>query len=164
MLRDLRVAARDGTVLRVNVVLPPRDGRFPVPMSAHPYGKDNLPTRRGRRWRVSVQYRILRQTSRVRFSSLTGWEAPDPAWWAARDAAGRPVSGSPLGGHGALLARRCERSPVGGGCQSDVAGEQAPEGSGVGVPDGEHRFLHAQPSLQHALGLRDPEVLKVFQG
>jgi uncharacterized protein len=53
-------------------------------MSAHPYGKDNLPTRRGRRWRVSAQYRILRQTSRVRFSSLTGWEAPDPAWWAVQ--------------------------------------------------------------------------------
>ncbi len=26
----------------------------------------------------------MRQTSRVRFSSLTGWEAPDPAWWAAQ--------------------------------------------------------------------------------
>ena len=84
VLRDLRVAARDGTALRVNVVLPPGDGRFPVLMSAHPYGKDNLPARRGRRWRVSAQYRILRQTSRVRFSSLTGWEAPDPAWWAAQ--------------------------------------------------------------------------------
>ena len=33
--------------------------------------------------RVSVQYRMLRQTGPVRFSSLTGWEAPDPAWWAA---------------------------------------------------------------------------------
>ena len=53
-------------------------------MSAHPYGKDNLPRRRGRGWRVSVQYRVLRQTARVRFSSLTGWEAPDPAWWAAQ--------------------------------------------------------------------------------
>ena len=84
VLRDLRVAARDGTALRVNVVLPPGDGRLPVLMSAHPYGKDNLPTRRGRRWRVSAQYRILRQTSRVRFSSLTGWEAPDPAWWAGQ--------------------------------------------------------------------------------
>ena len=84
MLRDLPVAVRDGTVLRVNVVLPTGGGRFPVLMSAHPYGKDNLPTRRGRRWRVSAQYRILRQTGRVRFSSLTGWEAPDPAWWAAQ--------------------------------------------------------------------------------
>ena len=53
-------------------------------MSAHPYGKDNLPARRGRGWRVSIQYRMLRQTERVRFSSLTGWEAPDPAWWAAQ--------------------------------------------------------------------------------
>jgi uncharacterized protein len=84
VLRDLPVAVRDGTVLRVNVVLPAEGGRFPVLLSAHPYGKDNLPSRRGGRWRVSVQYRILRQTGRVRFSSLTGWEAPDPAWWAAQ--------------------------------------------------------------------------------
>ena len=84
VLRDLPVAVRDGTVLRVNVVLPTGGGRFPVLMSAHPYGKDHLPTRRGRRWRVSAQYRILRQASRVWFSSLTGWEAPDPAWWAAQ--------------------------------------------------------------------------------
>jgi uncharacterized protein len=84
VLRDLPVAVRDGTTLRVNVVLPAGGGRFPVLLSAHPYGKDNLPTRRGRRWRVSIQYRMLRQTSPVRFSSLTGWEAPDPAWWAAQ--------------------------------------------------------------------------------
>ena len=84
LLRNLPVAVRDGTTLRVNVVLPAGDGRFPVLVSAHPYGKDNLPSLRGRRWRVSVQYRMLRQTGRVRFSSLTGWEAPDPAWWAAQ--------------------------------------------------------------------------------
>jgi len=84
VLRDLPVLVRDGTTLRVNVVLPAGGRRFPVLMSAHPYGKDNLPQRRGRGWRVSVQYRILRQTGPVRFSSLTGWEAPDPAWWAAQ--------------------------------------------------------------------------------
>jgi len=84
VLRDLPVAVRDSTVLRVNVVLPAGGGRFPVLMSAHPYGKDDLPTRRGRRWRVSVQYRMMRQTGRVRFSSLTGWEGPDPAWWAGQ--------------------------------------------------------------------------------
>jgi predicted acyl esterase len=82
LLRDLPVQVRDGTTLRVNVVLPSGGGRFPVLMSAHPYGKDNLPARRGRGYRVSVQYRMLRQPQRVRFSSLTGWEAPDPAWWA----------------------------------------------------------------------------------
>ena len=84
VLRDLPVTVRDGTILRVNVVLPPGGGRFPVLMSAHPYGKDNLPRRRGRGWQVSVQYRVLRQTGPVRFSSLTGWEAPDPAWWTAQ--------------------------------------------------------------------------------
>ena len=83
-LHDVPVVVRDGTTLRVNVVLPAGRGRFPVLMSAHPYGKDNLPQRRGGGWRVSVQYRILRQTCAVRFSSLTGWEAPDPAWWAAQ--------------------------------------------------------------------------------
>ncbi|HEV2256314.1 MAG TPA: CocE/NonD family hydrolase [Streptosporangiaceae bacterium] len=84
VLRDLPVVVRDGSTLRVNVVRPTAGGRFPVLMSAHPYGKDNLPARRGRGWRVSVQYRLLRQTGPVRFSSLTGWEAPDPAWWAAQ--------------------------------------------------------------------------------
>jgi len=84
MLRDLPVTVRDGTTLRVNVVLPAGDGPFPVLLSAHPYGKDNLPRRGRTGWRVSVQYRMLRQPARVRFSSLTGWEAPDPAWWAAQ--------------------------------------------------------------------------------
>ena len=81
VVRDLPVVVRDGTTLRVNVVLPPGGGRFPVLLSAHPYGKDDLPRLRGRRWRVSIQYRMLRQTSVVRFSALTGWEAPDPVWW-----------------------------------------------------------------------------------
>jgi uncharacterized protein len=83
-LLDVPVAVRDGTTFRVNVYLPASAGPVPVLMSAHPYGKDNLPRRRGRRWRVSVQYRVLRQTGRVRFSSLTGWESPDPAWWAGQ--------------------------------------------------------------------------------
>ena len=84
VLRDLPVVVRDGTTLRVNVVLPPGGGRFPVLMSAHPYGKDDLPRRVGRGYRVSIQYRMLRQTSVVPFSSLTGWEGPDPAWWTAQ--------------------------------------------------------------------------------
>jgi uncharacterized protein len=60
VLRDLPVVVRDGTTLRVNVVLPAGDGPFPVLMSAHPYGKDNLPRRRRRGYRVSFQYRVLR--------------------------------------------------------------------------------------------------------
>jgi uncharacterized protein len=84
LLRDVPVAVRDGTTLRVNVVRPAGDGRFPVLMSAHPYGKDNLPRRRGRGWSVTFQFRALRQTAPLRFSSLTGWATPDPAWWAAQ--------------------------------------------------------------------------------
>jgi len=79
--RDVGVATRDGTVLRINVF---RDGgnvARPVILSIHPYGKDNLPTRRGRRSTFSVQYRAIRQPQPVTFSTLTGWEAPDPAWW-----------------------------------------------------------------------------------
>jgi hypothetical protein len=65
------VVVRDGTTPRVNVVLPAGDGPFPVVLSAHPYGKDNLPRRRRLGYRVSFQYRVLRQPS-AGFSSLTG--------------------------------------------------------------------------------------------
>jgi predicted acyl esterase len=82
---DLPVPTRDGTVLRTNVYLPPGAGPFPVLLCAHPYGKDNLPIKkRGRGYSVSVQYRVLRQPTGLRFSDLTGWEAPDPAWWTAQ--------------------------------------------------------------------------------
>ncbi|QGH70153.1 CocE/NonD family hydrolase [Pseudactinotalea sp. HY158] len=45
--RDVAVPMADGTVLRVNVYRPPGEERLPVLLSAHPYGKDRLPTRRG---------------------------------------------------------------------------------------------------------------------
>lgn len=81
---DAAVTTRDGTVLRVNVYRPSGAGPFPVVMSTHPYGKDNLPKRtRFGRYRASPQYRLLRQTGIVRFSSATGWEAPDPVTWTA---------------------------------------------------------------------------------
>ncbi len=80
--RDVSVGTRDGTVLRINVFRKDDDAR-PVVLSIHPYGKDNLPTRRGKRWTYSLQYRMLRQPQPLTFSALTGWEAPDPAWWVA---------------------------------------------------------------------------------
>lgn len=79
--RDVSVATRDGTVLRINVFRDRDDVARPVILSIHPYGKDNLPTRRGRNSTFSVQYRAIRQPQPVTFSTLTGWEAPDPAWW-----------------------------------------------------------------------------------
>jgi uncharacterized protein len=82
---DVPVTARDGIVLRTNVYRPPGAGPFPVLLCAHPYGKDNIPKKkkRGQGYTVPFQYRVLRQPSHLRFSSLTGWEAPDPAWWTA---------------------------------------------------------------------------------
>jgi uncharacterized protein len=82
--RDVAITMRDGTTLRANVYRPLGAGKFPVLLSAHPYGKDALPVQMPLGHRVSIQYRVLRQTARVRFSTLTGWEAPDPAWWAAQ--------------------------------------------------------------------------------
>lgn len=79
--RDVSVATRDGTVLRINVFRDGGEVARPVILSIHPYGKDNLPTRRGKRSTFSVQYRAIRQPQPVTFSTLTGWEAPDPAWW-----------------------------------------------------------------------------------
>ncbi len=79
--RDVAVPMRDGVLLRVNVYRPPAGGPFPVIVSAHPYGKDKLPALRGRRPRFSAQYRIMRQAGPVSLSTLTSWEAPDPAWW-----------------------------------------------------------------------------------
>jgi uncharacterized protein len=81
---NVGVPVRDGTVLRVNVYRPQGHGPFPVLLSAHPYGKDNLPKRRKKGWSFSPQYRIMRQPGPVVFSSQTGWEAPDPAWWVRR--------------------------------------------------------------------------------
>jgi len=71
---NVAVPTRDGTVLRANVYRPPGSGPFAVLLCAHPYGKDNLPTKkRGRGYSVSIQYRVLRQPTRLRFSNLTGW-------------------------------------------------------------------------------------------
>ena len=86
VLQDLPVAVRDGTVLRVNVVLPTGGrGGFPVLMSVHPYGKDNLPIRPGRRWRVSAQYRdpAAGQPGAVLVADRVGG-AKNPPWWAAQ--------------------------------------------------------------------------------
>ncbi|OBK46439.1 hydrolase [Mycobacterium gordonae] len=82
--RDVEVPTRDGTVLRVNVFHNGSRAPRPVILSIHPYGKDNLPRRRRNRWTFSPQFRALRQPGPLTFSALTGWEAPDPAWWTAQ--------------------------------------------------------------------------------
>ncbi|WP_229382216.1 CocE/NonD family hydrolase [Microbacterium schleiferi] len=82
--RDIPVTVRDGTVLRVNVFRPRGDEPVPVIMSAHPYGKDQVPARAKNRRAINPQYRIMPQPGRVGISAWTGWEAPDPAFWVPR--------------------------------------------------------------------------------
>jgi uncharacterized protein len=78
------VAVRDGTTLRVNVFRPDGEGRYPVILCAHPYGKDRLPGRGRSGYRAPTQYRMLRQPEPVAFSAWTTWESPDPAYWVPR--------------------------------------------------------------------------------
>lgn len=105
--RDAAVVVRDGVTLRVNVYRPAGSDPFPAIVSAHPYGKDNVPQRKWGRWTFSPQYRILRQPGPVAFSSETSWEAPDPVWWLARGYAviNADVRGAGTsGGMGALFS------------------------------------------------------------
>jgi hypothetical protein len=80
--RDLEAPTRDGTILRLDAYRP-RDDSTPRPviLSAHPYGKDNLPKRKAGVWMVSPQYRLFRLPEPIQFSEFTGWEAPDPVRW-----------------------------------------------------------------------------------
>lgn len=78
---DVEIPMRDGTILRANVYLPTGGGPVPAILSAHPYGKDAIPERTRRGYRINPQFRMLRQTGAVRISDQTSWEAPDPDWW-----------------------------------------------------------------------------------
>src|SRR3984957_8566778 len=82
--RDVAVSVRDGTRLRVNVFRPDREGRFPVIMCAHPYGKDVLPRRSPFGYLPLARYRFIRQPDPITFSAYTSWEAPDPSYWVPR--------------------------------------------------------------------------------
>lgn len=80
---NLPVTLRDGTVLRVNVFRPNTPSAVPVIMSAHPYGKDNIPARTRNKRRPPFQARLVPQPHTTRLSEWTSWEAPDPAFWTA---------------------------------------------------------------------------------
>jgi predicted acyl esterase len=82
--RDVAVAMRDGVKLRLNVFRPQQDGRFPVIMSAQPYGKDALPHKTPLGYLPAAQYRFMRQSAPLSFSAYTSWEAPDPSFWVPR--------------------------------------------------------------------------------
>jgi predicted acyl esterase len=63
------------------VFRPDGAGRFPVIMSAHPYGKDVLPRHTPLGYLPLKRYRFIRQPDPISFSAYTSWEAPDPSFW-----------------------------------------------------------------------------------
>lgn len=80
---DIAVRMPDGVALRLNLFRPAdATGPLPVLLSAHPYGKDAVPKRKGRRWTLNPQFRVMYQSAPLRISDQTSWEAPDPVWWA----------------------------------------------------------------------------------
>ncbi len=106
---DVPVRMRDGVVLRLNLFRPAGAGPFPVILSAHPYGKDRLPTKKGGRWSLNPQFRIMNQPEPLRISDQTSWEAPDPAWWAQEGYAVINLDtrgGGRSGGRGDLLSEQ----------------------------------------------------------
>jgi predicted acyl esterase len=82
--RDVPVPLRDGTTLRANVFRPNDPGRFPVLMSAHPYGKDVLPQRTPLGYLPLARYRFIRTPEPISHSAYTPWEGPDPSYWVPR--------------------------------------------------------------------------------
>jgi predicted acyl esterase len=79
--RDIPIRLRDRITLRANVFRPDDAGRFPVLMSAHPYGKDVLPQRTPFGYLPLARYRFIRDSGPITYSAYTAWEAPDPSYW-----------------------------------------------------------------------------------
>jgi uncharacterized protein len=80
---DVAVQMHDGVTLRLNLFRPAgAQGPLPVILSAHPYGKDSVPTKKRGGWKLNPQFRIMNQPEPLRISDQTSWEAPDPVWWA----------------------------------------------------------------------------------
>jgi uncharacterized protein len=75
---DIAVPMRDGTRLMANVFRPAGAARVPVIMSVTPYGKDKLPDRLGMFFMRLAGVRF----GAIKVSRYTGFEAPDPLYWA----------------------------------------------------------------------------------
>lgn len=93
VMKDVEVPMRDGTMLRANVWLPPREGRFPTLVYRTPYGKENAP----KEWTTFEKlpergYALVIQDVRGRYASNgefvayqnEGKDGYDTIEWAAR--------------------------------------------------------------------------------
>src|SRR5215831_2311105 len=93
VMRNVEVPMRDGTVLRADVWLPPREGRFPTLVYRTPYGKEDAP----KEWTTFQKlpergYAVVIQDVRGRYASdgefvpyqNEGKDGYDTIEWAAR--------------------------------------------------------------------------------
>jgi putative CocE/NonD family hydrolase len=83
---NVEIPIADGIVLTANVfrsrTAQQAGVRVPVVMCAHPYNNQLIPALGTTPLRgPPVQYRIIPQVGRPRFSTLTSWESPDPDFW-----------------------------------------------------------------------------------
>jgi len=76
--RNLAVPMRDGVRLLANLFRPTTPGPYPVIMSVTPYGKDKLADR------ITTFFMRLSgvKFGKLNCSRLTGFESPDPVYWA----------------------------------------------------------------------------------
>jgi putative CocE/NonD family hydrolase len=78
--RDLRIPLSDGTRLALNAFHPTDELPHPAILSVTPYGKDNLPDRKGM---LMMRFAGVR-FGRLNCSRWTGFESPDPLFWVRR--------------------------------------------------------------------------------
>jgi putative CocE/NonD family hydrolase len=83
---NVKIPIADGTILTANVFRSKRaqqqGKRVPVVMCAHPYNNQRLPALGKTPFGGPLpQYRVIPQVGAPEFSTLTGWESPDPNFW-----------------------------------------------------------------------------------
>ena len=87
---DVRVPVSDGSTILINVFKSKKalneNRPLPVVMCAHPYDNHLLPALGKTPLKgVPQQYRLIDQTGKPKFSTLTSWESPDPNFWVSND-------------------------------------------------------------------------------
>jgi len=92
--KDVRIAMPDGVKLACNVYRPDKPGKFPVILSVTPYGKDltppvykpdGTPLPGAYIPYMSRTYAYGADMGHMSISRLASWEAPDPAFWVAKN-------------------------------------------------------------------------------
>ncbi|CAE8626629.1 unnamed protein product [Polarella glacialis] len=94
---EVPIPIADGITLRAHIFKPKslveKGEKVPVIMCAHPYNNNICLPLNGKKncagmesgvesqWSAPQQYHLIPQAGKPRFSKLTSWEAPDPAFW-----------------------------------------------------------------------------------